>query len=188
MAGLLAGGAVSAQALIVTFDAPAQLHSLEHNRAYVWGIGWDPAGETIISAELVYHDIYDWRPEVDYLHSRLVDINPGQTGLHSFYDGGGNNDYFAAFGTPIGVWSDPVGGGPGVDVSYTFDQTLLDALNDYASDAAFGIAIDPDCHYYNDGITLELETVPEVPEPSVVILLGAGLAGAGLYRRLRRRS
>ena len=186
MAALLGGGAFSAQALLVTFDAPSQLHELDHSRAYVWGIGWGYPGETIISAELVYHDIYDWRYETDYLHTRLVNLGPGQTGVMSFYDGGGNTDYFSSFGLPIGTWSDPGGGGPGIDLTYTFDQPLLDALNSYALDGVFGITIDPDCHYYNDGISLTVET--GVPEPSVVILLGLGLAGAGAYRRLRKRS
>ena len=52
-------------------------------------------------------------------------------------------------------------------------------LNAYAADGRIGLGLDPDCHFYNDGITLRLVT----PEPTSLALLGLG----GLAMMHRRR-
>lgn len=51
-----------------------------------------------------------------------------------------------------------------------------------------GLGFDPDCNYFNDGITLTIETSKEVPEPtSSIILLCLGMVGLGnVYRRKKR--
>jgi hypothetical protein len=73
--------------------------------------------------------------------------------------------------------------------NYSFDQGELAALTSYLStanpfgkNATFGLGFDPDCHYYNDGITLTIETAP-VPEPGTMLLLAAGLGGLAIWRR-----
>ena len=57
----------------------------------------------------------------------------------------------------------------------------LSHLISYAQGGIFGLGFDPDCHFYNHGITLTLLTSdkptssPDVPEPATLMLFGTGL-------------
>jgi hypothetical protein len=76
------------------------------------------------------------------------------------------------------------------DYTVTFDaseRALLAAYISAGGDFAFGF--DPDCHFWNDGITFCIITSPTaVPEPGTMLLLGSGLTSTGFYLRRRRRA
>jgi hypothetical protein len=69
---------------------------------------------------------------------------------------------------------------------------MLDTLTSYSgNNGVFGLGLDPDCHYYNSGITFTITTQSTiqqpVPEPSSLLGLALGMFPlAGLARRLRR--
>lgn len=172
----------------------ADLADLPHANWYTWGINFTvPQGQTITGAVLTYHNIYDWRVEPDRLSTHLLD-NP-LSGLRSGNDIDNGTDYFVTtYSGPqvlVGNWDDPAGGhATGFNLVYDFGSLhLLDTLNAYAATqptsgkANFGFGIDPDCHYYNSGITFEITTCPTVPVPGAVLLGSIGVVIVGWLRR-----
>jgi PEP-CTERM motif-containing protein len=75
--------------------------------------------------------------------------------------------------------------------TYTFQADELAALNTYIVDGILALGLDPDCHFFNNGISLDLTTITNsqtVPEPGSLLLLGTGLALARRRYLRRRRS
>jgi hypothetical protein len=83
-------------------------------------------------------------------------------------------------------------GTTGVNYVLNFSDAYLADLRAYINNGDnFALGFDPDCHFFNDGITLEIFTGAVVnpnqfgaPEPASMVLLGSGLA-ALFYRRRR---
>jgi hypothetical protein len=85
--------------------------------------------------------------------------------------------------------------------TFSFNNTLLAVLDDYitnghtqgSSYADFGLGFDPDCHFYNDGITFTITTARIPPPPPVpdngatLVLLGSATVGLALFRRKTAR-
>jgi len=214
-AGLLFALPSVVSADVITIQAPktapnqgsggANQFNLDHHDAYTWRIaGIDLTGKSITGATLTFHNISNWDKNANMLFIHLLDTAKNQ-GVASFQDAPANqapvidiNDDFA--GTRLA--NNPlVAPGTGntfltqhsftttpQDFVYTFTSSQLQILSTYflnGSDVAFGF--DPDCHFWNDGITFSFTTAPTAtPEPTTLALLGTGLAGL-YYRRKRKQ-
>jgi hypothetical protein len=177
---------LSGQAAVYQFmPTPSDLYGLDHDYAYNWGINWNHTDEIIHEARLTFYNIHDWRPENDdILYINMVDNAP--VGLTEYFDNEETGDFFAGQGVTVGTWTDPGGSfyGPGVNVTFSFnDLGLLSTLNNFASDGNFGLTFDPDCHYFNDGV--KLEVITSVPEPATFVLFGIGAVGLAAFRKKR---
>ena len=91
-----------------------------------------------------------------------------------------HSDAFAGQGAFIADYTDP---SPGTQtLTYTISQSYLTWL----ADGNFGFGFDPDCHYYNRGISLTIVTRPNVsyaPAPGGTTLCAIGLGLVMVKRR-----
>ena len=196
--------AISANADIYTFQPipDIDLAGLDHHYYYIWEIKDFslPADEPVIGASLFFDNINDWTVEDgDILYMRLlskaditeadvtddvVDLwKPGSdNNIYRGHDGQAVGDDLSDYGILLGTYTDddPFPNPP-EDFTYNFTQSQWESLDDLIrADGRFGIGLEPDCHYWNDGITLTIVT----PVPGAVLLgiLGLGVAGLKLRK------
>jgi len=164
---------------------PADLWDLEHGHYYTWGIDWSvPTGEAIVGASLLFDDIHNYNNSENHLWVHLLDS--ATAGSTSGIDGNDNADSFDGQGILLNYWQN-LSNIP-QDITYDFDTSELTTLINYMIDGNFGLGFDPDCHFYNNGITLSIETTTHTPVPASVLLLGSGLLGLVGFRRKTRKS
>jgi len=177
---------IPATAMATTIElqpTPPDLYDLTHQNYYTWGFGLSLGeGEVISSASLFFKQIWDWTPEPNVLYVHLLDSAP--LGVSTYWDWENPTDAFAGQGTDLVTYTN-LPAAP-QNITYNFDAAQIAALAAYAADGVAALGIDPDCHFYNCGIKLTIETTPVIPEPSSLALAGIGIAGlATITRRYR---
>jgi hypothetical protein len=165
---------------------PSDLYDLDHWKYYTWGIQtpWDTATEEAVFVKLTLTDIRNWQwNEPNDLYIHLLDNAP--LGVKVYNDTDGGSDNFAGQGVLV-LHLHNLSAYPQT-ITYDFTPQQVAALNAYAADGVFALGFDPDCHYYNNGVSLKICTQPKppVPEPTVMSMLGLG--ALPMLARFRRR-
>jgi hypothetical protein len=210
---ILLGLPASASAETMTFQAPttaanqgnggARQFDLDHYQAYTWRIdNINLNGQKVTGATLTFTQMSNWDTNPNMLFVHLLD-SARFAGARSF------NDDVPGTSVPSAQIHDNFAGAlynqnplvdPGtgntlltsrsftttpVTYVYTFTAAQVQALSAYiANGNNVALGFDPDCHFWNNGITLQLTTAPTgTPEPTTLALLGTGIGGFLLRRR-----
>jgi hypothetical protein len=198
----------AAKADTLTFaPTPVDLNDLDHHSVYTWRIdNVNLNGKTITGARITISNIANWDANANILYMHLLDTAKA-AGVTSFIDDPNTSNtsvsmiddfvntryhnqssWLVANGTADTFLTSHSFTTTPQNFVYNFTAAQLTALLAYISnDGRFALGFDPDCHFFNDGIRLEIFTSSpaQTPEPATLALLGTGLAG--LYARRRRQ-
>lgn len=188
--------AVSANAGVCTFRPnPANLENLAHGKYYAWKIDFSlPTGETIDSARLFFDEIRNNNNSPNVLYVSLLNGNDILPNISANVFEGTDRHHVTqdnTLGFSGAVSLEEYRNLPGgyhdrQNIMYNFDSSEIDTLNSYVlADGDFGIGFDPDCNFYNEGVTLTVETA-HAPVPGAFLLGSIGLSCSGWLLRKRR--
>lgn len=131
------------------------------------------------SSEVSFSDILISDPNVASFANDWQLAFEAANAINAVFNDDGNSHWTIDYGSVgfVGVWV--VSGYTGSEVEYYSASSRLDRVN--------GRFTDPVSQMGPYGIFTQVqETVPTVPEPSSIALLGLGFAGFGLARRKRK--
>jgi hypothetical protein len=182
---------------------PVDLNDLDHHYSYSWRIdNINLSTISVTSATLTFTNIANWDSNPNMLFVYLMDTAT-HSGVNTFQD-------HPLDEVPIGNIVDHFANGaviPSLITSstattklfqksfittpttytYTFTAAQLATLTNYINngqDIAFGF--DPECHFFNDGITFTMNIVP-IPEVANILPIACLLVGAAVAEIRRRR-
>jgi hypothetical protein len=186
---------------------PADLYDLDHHYSYSWRIDNInlPTNAVIDSATITFSNIANWDSTPNMLFVYLLDTAT-HSGVNSVQDHpldespvGDITDHFAnGFNVSAGLISSTTKmtklfqqSFTTTPITYTFTFTgaeLTTLMNyiDNGHDVALGF--DPECHFFNDGITFTFDYVTPVPEMANGIPVFCLVAIAIGFELRRRRS
>lgn len=190
---------------------PSDLYDLDHHNLYTWRVGGVNLGAyTVTGATLTFSNIRNWdgNPNMLYVHlfdtavyggvASFIDDNPASAPVTDIRDDfvdprwhNGTNaigqpaPWLIAPGTAgVHLFDESFGTTPETFV-YGFTSGEIALLNTFILNGGnFALGFDPDCHFWNDGVTLRLTTA-RVPEPGLMALLGTAVAAVWASRRRR---
>lgn len=188
---------------------PVDLNDLDHHVVYTWRIdNITLNAANITGATLTFANIANWDSNPNVLHLHLLDTAKN-AGVASFVDDTtgavpvvdftddfkspryhGQSNWLVANGTADRFLTDKSFTINPTNYTYTFTAQDLQALQSYilnGRDLALGF--DPDCHFFNDGVSFSITTVTPVPEVSAFLpIIGLLAAVGGLEIRRRKKA
>lgn len=183
---------------------PVDLNDLDHHYSYTWRLDNINLNNALItSATLSFANIANWDNTANMLFVYLLDTAKG-SGVQSFQDHpldeapvGDIVDHFAngavipsliTSSTAMTKLFQKSFTTTGTTYTYTFNASQLAALTSYINnghDIAFGF--DPECHFFNDGITFTMNLATPIPEAGTVLPVAILVFVATVLETRRRR-